>query len=144
MRLEFVQRIHHRHRGTGHEQLDVLPAVRVDALVDGRAIRQAQGEAVDLITTAAVLPREIRALDAARHRLRLDAAGIDAFPPRCRSEQAVPAFQAHVRPGTVEGEGLGLGDPTGVLGQRLGEGVDGFHRARVFLQAVAQYLRRMT
>ena len=32
---------------------------------------------------------------------------------------------------------MGFGDATGVLSQRFGEGVDGFHRARVFLEAVS-------
>jgi hypothetical protein len=134
--LEFVQRIHHRHSGAGHEQLDVLLAVRVDALVDCRTVDQAQGEAVDLIAMAAILAREIRAFDAARHRLRLEAAGFDAVPPCFGGEQAVPAFQAHVGLGAVEGQRLRLGDAIGVLCQGFGEGVDRSHKgARVLVSA---------
>lgn len=128
LRLHLVQRIHHRHRSAGHEQLDVLLAVRVDALVDCRAIGQTQSEAVDLIAAPAILASEIRALDAARQRLRLEAAGFDAFPPLVGGEQAVPAFQAHVGPGAVEGKSLGLGHASGVLCQGFGEGVDGSHK----------------
>lgn len=90
--LEFVQRIHHRHHGAGHEQRDILLAVRVDAFVDCRTVSQAQDDAVDLIATAAVLAREICAFDAARHRLRLDAAGFDAVPPCVGGKQACLPF----------------------------------------------------
>lgn len=113
-------------------------------LVHCRAIRQAQGNAVDLIAAAAVLPREIRSFDDARQGLCLEALGIDAFPPGCGSEQAVAAFQAHVRPGTVEGEGLGFGNTAGIFCQGFGEGIDGFHQVRELLKTVAQCLRRMT
>ena len=118
--LQFIQRIHHRHRGAGHEQRDVLLAVRIDAFVDCRTVSQAQGKAVDLIATAAVLAREIRAFDAARHRLRLDAAGLDAVLPCVRGKQA----EAHEGLGAVEGERLRPGDASGVLYQCCGEGVD--------------------
>ena len=134
--LQFVQRIHHRHHGAGHEQCDILLAVHVDTFVDCRTVSQAQDEAVDLIATVAVLAREIRAFDAARHRLRLDAAGFDAVPPCVGGEQAVPAFQSHVGLGAVEGERLRLGDASGVLCQGYGEGVDRYHKcARVFVSA---------
>ena len=129
-RLQLIERMDHRHRGAGHEQLDIVLVVRVDAFVGCRAIGQAQSKAVDFIATADVLAREVRALDDARQGLRLQAPGRDAFPPRFGREQAVLAFQAHAGPGTVEGEGLGLGDAAGVFCQGFGEGVDGFHQGR--------------
>ena len=144
LRLQLVQRIHHRHRGTGHEQPAVLRLVRVDALVHNRAIRQAQGDAVDLIAAAAVLARERRTFDAARHRLRPEAPGRDAVPPLRGGKQAVAAFQAHVGPGLVEGERPGLGDAAGVPREGAGQGVDGLHEVRAFPEAVAQCLRRIT
>ena len=138
--LQFIQRIHHRHRGAGHEQRDVLLAVRIDAFVDCRTVSQAQGKAVDLIATAAVLAREIRAFDADRHRLRLDAAGFDAVPPCVRGKQAVPAFQSHEGLGAVEGERLRPGDASGVLCQGFGEGVDRYHKgARVLVSAHSMF-----
>jgi len=140
LRLELVECIHHRHHGAAHEQLDALPAVRVDALIYGRAFIQAQGDAVELIATAAVLAREIPSFDDARQRLRLDTAGFDAFPPCVIGEQAMAAFQAQLGPGAIEGKGLGLGGVSGVLCQRLGEGVDGFHKgARVLGSAHSMF-----